>query len=509
MTTPTIAGPLWAVPGLDSRGGRYPLAVEAPVMAMIGTLIPGVSTLTTLVRYFTLYWALAALADEHQLDAATCQTMVRRSEVALALASRAFSGEPRAHGVDRVIAILDNGDPTKLTPYARTSYSPRAWGFWSQYAGPSVALGTVTTDHGALRAGRLACPPAVRAMFEPLLRTVAKRDYPAESVDAPIELAPDRTDTPDLPAFADVFTAALSSSHVGSDWTGDDRTRRETLRVATRAVRLSPTAPAWTNAMRQALAYGDTVTTDPVFTAEATADRALAWRGVLLRHQSVGAWRRLWAALVDHVRNAEDLADRAALHEWITAELPATTVDGFLAQCPQPVGPDGHPAPAEGELLAQYGGGHGPTIVADLAILLIGGQRLEHLSGRARSAFLGYGGQSRGEFLDPRWMAYRHHEHTGRSLQELGRTMVDDMLAQSRRVALRKLQVGRDGRMTLFSRLHERNGRYFAEQPEGSGNVGLRIDQVHQLSEQLGLAATQPDRTVITPYGCSLLGLPG
>jgi hypothetical protein len=509
MTTPTITGPLWADPGLDSRGGRYPLAVEAPVMAMIGTLIPGVSTLTTLVRYFTLYWALAAFAEEHQLDTATCHTMVRRSEVALALASHAFSSEPRAHGVDRVIAILNNGDPAKLTPHARTSYSPRAWGFWSQYAGPSVALGTVTTHHGALRTGRLACPPAVRAMFQPLLRTVAERDYPVESVDAPIELAPDQTDTPDLPAFADVFTAALSSSQVSSDWTGDDRTRRETLRLATRAVQLSPAAPAWTDAMRQTLAYGDTITTDPVFTAEQTADRALAWRGVLLRHQSVGAWRSLWAALVEHVRAAKGTADRAALHEWITAELPATTVDGFLAQCPRPVGPDGHPAPAEDELLTRHRGDHGPLIVADLAILLIGGQRLEHLTGRARAAFLGYGSQSRGQFLDPRWMTYRHHEHAGRSLQELGRTVVDDMLAQSRRVALRKLQVGRDGRMTLFSRLHERNGRYFAEQPEGSGNVGLRIDQVHQLSQQLGLATTQPDRTVITPYGQRLLGLPG
>jgi hypothetical protein len=330
-----------------------------------------------------------------------------------------------------------------------------------------------------------------------------------DSADAPIELAPDQTDTPDLPVFADVFTAATSSSLIASDWTGDDRTRRETLRVATRAVQLSPTAPAWTDAMRQALAYGATITTDPVFTAEETADRALAWRGVLLRHQSVGAWRRLWAALVEHVRAAKGTADRATLHEWITAELPATTVDGFLAQCPPPVGRDGHPAPAEDELLARHRGEHGTPIVADLAILLIGGQRLEHLTSRARAAFLGYGSQSRGQFLDPRWMAYRHHEHAGRSLQELGRTVVDDMLAQSRRVALRKLQVGRDGRMTLFSRLHERNGRYFAEQSEGSGNVGLRIDQVHQLSQQLGLATTQPDRTVITPYGRSLLGLPG
>lgn len=65
-----------------------------------------------------------------------------------------------------------------------------------------------------------------------------------------------------------------------------------------------PTESAWTDAMRQAVAYSDTVTTDPVFTAKGIAGRALAWRGVLLRHHSVGPWRRLWAALVEHVRAA-------------------------------------------------------------------------------------------------------------------------------------------------------------------------------------------------------------
>ena len=41
-----------------------------------------------------------------------------------------------------------------------------------------------------------------------------------------------------------------------------------------------------------------------------------------------------------------------------------------------------------------------------------------------------------------------------------GRAVVDDMLSQSRRVMMRKLRLGSDGRMTVFSKLHERNGRY-------------------------------------------------
>jgi hypothetical protein len=93
-------------------------------------------------------------------------------------------------------------------------------------------------------------------------------------------------------------------------------------------------------------------------------------------------------------------------------------------------------------------------------------------------------------------------------MAEWGRALVDDMLAQSRRVALRKLRVDQTGRMTLFTRLHERNGRYFADQPEGSGNVGLRVDQVQLLAEQVGLAQPSADGQEMTSPAASLLGLP-
>jgi hypothetical protein len=63
------------------------------------------------------------------------------------------------------------------------------------------------------------------------------------------------------------------------------------------------------------------------------------------------------------------------------------------------------------------------------------------------------------------------------------------MLAQSRRVALRKLRVDTRRQMTLFTKLHERNGRYFADQREGVGNVGLRIVQLSGMAEQLGLTS--------------------
>ncbi|MFI6168537.1 hypothetical protein ACIBCN_17295 [Nocardia sp. NPDC051052] len=51
----SIEGPLWCEPGLGFRSGRYPLAVESPVLSMVDKLVPGVSTLTRIARYYALY----------------------------------------------------------------------------------------------------------------------------------------------------------------------------------------------------------------------------------------------------------------------------------------------------------------------------------------------------------------------------------------------------------------------------------------------------------------------
>lgn len=56
----------------------------------------------------------------------------------------------------------------------------------------------------------------------------------------------------------------------------DDLTRRSTLRVLARAVQLAPDGDDWARTLTDVVAFGDTVTTDPVL---ATEERALAWRG--------------------------------------------------------------------------------------------------------------------------------------------------------------------------------------------------------------------------------------
>ncbi|MFD6346270.1 hypothetical protein ACFWF9_16310, partial [Streptomyces roseolus] len=113
------------------------------------------------------------------------------------------------------------------------------------------------------------------------------------------------------------------------------------------------------------------------------------------------------------------------------------------------------------------------------------------LSADVRRAFLG----DRREFLDPRWTAGLLREYGNRPARDLASRLVDDMLAQSRRVALRKIRHDpRTGRHRVFSRLHMRNDRYFRLGEESSAEIGIRVHQLASVARQLGLFAADDTR---------------
>jgi hypothetical protein len=111
----TVEGPAWCAPGLATRSGVYPLAVEQPVMRMVSLLVPGVTTLTTIARYFSLYWALADFADSHDFDVTACRALVRNAEVALAWLLRLLPrpatplNTPHAHSSSQYTPSNDGG----------------------------------------------------------------------------------------------------------------------------------------------------------------------------------------------------------------------------------------------------------------------------------------------------------------------------------------------------------------------------------------------------------------
>ncbi|MFI8997826.1 hypothetical protein [Streptomyces sp. NPDC053542] len=481
-------------------------------MRSVERLVPGVSTVTRYIRYYSLYAALSDFAAQHGLDAAACRRLVRRSEVLLAALPPHAEADPSwsPHGADRVrrfhtedLALAQAADEEKRNE----SYSPRAWGFWSQYGTPSSIVGTVDIRDGALRAGRHRCPSEVRALFAPLLSlALSERDtVSATDLNEAGQAALGSPCPAEREWLTNLFTATgVGAIHVPEEWETTDRTRRATLRVLARSIELrGPDGDTFEETMRSAVAFGDSLHSDPVL---ARIPQAAGWRGVLLRHYSVGAWRRLWAALVADIGSQDGAADRSVeeLCDWLAQQAPSRTLRQFLNGLPPLKSQEGRLLPAERELLREYG----DTPMAQVSLLVVGALRSRegHLEGDERALFLS---RRRGsaEFLDPTWVDGLIKDYADRPARDFAARLVEDMLAQSRRVALAKSRIDpATGRVKLFSRLHLRNERYFKTGEEGSANIGTRLPQLGFVAQQLGLFSELDGKHIVTADGRARLG---
>lgn len=287
---------------------------------VVNVLVPGISTLSSNARHFALYWALADFATASGLDAAACQTFVRCAESALAWASLInpqtgdLTGPAGMHGANTVRRRLAEGKADQLSAVGKGSYSTRNWGYWEQYKGSAVTLGIASSDKNAIRAGRRPCPPVLREMFQQLFTVVAKRPALADDVAALTSIAQTGLDGPDVAPVRALMTATRDGTH-NPAWIGDDLTRRSTLRILARAVQLEPAQRSSRAMLSNAVAYGDYLDTDPVYIEESA--RAHAWRGLLLRHRSVSAWRLLWSVLVDQVLQGPEPIGKSELPELL------------------------------------------------------------------------------------------------------------------------------------------------------------------------------------------------
>jgi hypothetical protein len=505
MEIATVEGPAWCAPGLTTRGGVYPLAVEQPVLNRVGLLVPGVTTLTTIARYFSFYWALAEVAHSRDMDAPACRGLIRNAEVALAWASALepdagdATQSPRMHGADTVSRLLRQGRDESLADIGAGSYSTRSWGYWSQYRGSSLVLKIAAAEGNSIRRGARACPAPIKQMYEPLLQMCADRAPSAADVSGFASLANLNQASPDVEPLRELLSATVLGVHDRGDWLPPDVMRRSTLRILGRSAQACSTSKGWRYTLADGVAYGDRIDNDPVFVEERR--QAETWRGMLLRHHSVGAWRALWSALVSQVLSAADPVSREELHDWIRGQVGSGTVSAFADGLP-PVQLGGHPAPAEEHVNEHYSG-----VEKSIGVLLLGAFRLENLGDEVLSAFLG-GSTQRRVYLDPHWVQGQYTEYRSRSLGDFACALVDDMLAQSHRVALRKMRIENNVQMILPTKLHEREGRWFAESSESPANIGVRLYQVGQICTQLGMFTETEGAPAVTAAGRDLLGLP-
>jgi hypothetical protein len=175
----------------------------------------------------------------------------------------------------------------------------------------------------------------------------------------------------------------------------------------------------------------------------------------------------------------------------------------MLGDLPRLKSATGQLMPVERELLAR--GGDAPT--TNVRLLIVGALRSRegHLPDDVRAVFLGRQRRS-AEFLDPTWIDGLINDYVDRPVRDLAARLVDDMLAQSRRVALAKLRTDpATGGLKIFSRLHLRNERYFKTGDEGDSDIGTRIPQLGVLAEQLGLFSVRDDCHTVTAGGRQIL----
>ncbi|NJP44491.1 hypothetical protein [Actinacidiphila epipremni] len=493
-----VDGPEWSLPGLDVAAGRYPLSVERHVMAMADHLVPGVTTVTPHGRYYALHGLIAAQADAEDLTVPEAQSLLRRAEVALAAVSFAHHPQtlewlPRAHGTDALARRLHAGTLTMSEAEApgKDGYVGSRWGFWGPYNGSEIAL-------GILAPGPMPAPG-------PRLETAAVRT----GLDGLLELA--RADTlpvDSLTSFGDRLCVCAGGERADGEWlakvmcepaepaeTGSrSTTRRQTIQLLARVVTEHPERiRRFTRDIGPVLAFGDFLTSDSVTSG---IDTAAAWRGVVLRNYSVGAWRRLWSwlvAQVDGLLPIEEVADRFA------AELPDTTVDAFLSALPATQSMTGAPLPAEDELRKTK---DSPLPLTELRVLAVGARRVDELSGRVRDAFLG----RRGVELGPEWTQRRLDEARPMKLHDFARRITHDLVARSQRIARAKARRRPDGTLWLPTRLHERGGLLYRTSQEGRGDVGLRLDQLGTVLATCGVLRYDGGSWSVTDRGRALLG---
>jgi len=472
-----VAGPEWTLKGLQVAAGRFPLGVEQHMLRMVALLVPGATTVTPNGRYYSLHALAAVEAEQEELAPAEAMDLLRRMEVVMAGVSvlheknpAEHSHWPGAHGADVVRPRLAANGTLDISELSKpeTGYVKAQSGYWGPYVGSEYLLGIVGPG-GTLRPGDRCDAAAVRAGLGEIVALARQDQINADTLAGRPELCLCGGRT----AADGAWLRRLLCDPPGAGAEGKaDRTRQATCRLLAQAVgdRTEDFARAFTGA----LAFGSFIHENPVATL---LDEALAWRGVILRNYSVGAWRRLWAWLVDQV---DGFVPAKQVVDAFADNLPDITVAQLVAALPDTTDQAGDPSHAEDEIR----GRGAPLPEAELGVLAVGARRADELDGPAGEAFRG-----RAVELAPEWVSRRLEANQAVKLRDFGRDLVDDLIVRARRIAMSKMVRRPDGTIWLPTRLYEKGDLLWRTSREGSGDVGLRIAQLGTVLAGAGVFA--------------------
>lgn len=448
-------------------------------MAEVGRLLPGVTAVTPHARYFMLHAAVAHAAANRGLVAAEARDLLRRSEVVMAAISLTHGDHPGmalAHGGDRIRPFVEAGEVDVARLVQPGGYAQASWGFLGPYRSSEELLGLVRWENDSLAPGP-AAPASAVADLIPLLELAARDVIDVETLRANQELCLCRGPSSfDGGHFRGLFIPR------GADPKSFAGRRGATVKLLLRIFQLRPinamTADLW-----PIIAYDREVAEDT--TCRRVADEVSdAWRGVILRNQSVNAWRQLWSQLTGLIGSFTTLDE---LGNSFADALPSSTVGDYRAALPD-VSDRGHPLAAERDESVT----NRDLPDRNLALLMLGAARVGSLSERIEAYF--QPSSEEGNELTPSWLAARAREWDTRSLRDFARWLTEVMVIRSQRIAIRKAQFSsKTGAFRIPGRVFVRDDRIFRDSGEPGLPIGYRWGALSSVLATAGLVSFTPD----------------
>lgn len=487
-TAQRVRGPDWTPTGLDLRAGRFPLQVEKHMLSMTGRLLPGVSTVTINARYYNVHALVALEAAARDLEWPDALRLLRRVEVVFGAAALVNAdpvvSSPHGSGVIGP-RIADGSVDVDSLSTPKVGYSDAERGFWGPYVGSEVTLGLVDPANPA-QPGPRCDEAAIRSGLDGLIELAEQSEVTASDLEALPHL---RLDGAGLPDGNAILTLLANPPPGSPDFTAADTARRATVRTLLRAIDVH-SGRSFSQAFHNYVAYSDT----GINAAGGDADAVAAWRGVLLRRYSVGAWRRIWQWIVDLLEPGSMAI--SALADAAADPLPAGTVADFVAQLPA-TQLGGVPLPVEAKA---RDGPPGSVPETEFSVLALGARRIDELSGRAREAFVGpY------TTLGPEWTGERFKAWEHRSMRDFAADLTRQLVLRSQRIAMSKARLNTTtGRLWMPTRVFERDGVLYRTSGEGGGDVGLRVDQLGGMLASLGAVRRVDGGWELTDLGTAL-----
>lgn len=478
-----VAGPAWVDHSSKHVPGLFPLSVERVFNQVVAEHALAVTTVTTGARYYALHGLVAQEATNRGLDDDQARDLLRRCEVAIALATLAHQGSDDhnpnrgaiPHAADR-LRVLWRAGPVDLPKVARDgdgTYIQAKWGvLGSTYRGAEMTMKVM--DPSGFAPGPGYDDSVVRAALGDVFDLAEMAHVSQEAASAFGHLCLCRAATgPDASWLRGVFTAP------GAQPGTRGHRQAQTTRMLARAIKYGDIEDEHRDLMSFLMSRPEAIDSGD---GEAVSRR---WRGIAYRYESVNAWRYLWQALSDEVAS-HGLATRQQMRDWLADYAPSGTVRSFTTSLPDVVDSMGAPLLAE-----RHRDVRGlEEVLGYVAVACIGANRLEGLHQEERFGFEGgpdTPNWALEEELSPRWVRRRTEAWADRQMRDFMAALSDVLIDRAQRLSLQKTRFDLNRGVVIPGRIHTRDDLVYRVYAEQARPAATRLPQLVSMCRQVGL----------------------